>query len=836
MKCLLAVALWNNKEEYLIINRKAIAVLICLALQPWFLCVAAFSSDELLSADAAQTADILGIRREAEQIVSLRRSRSFSESERHQFNTHRALVLRKVFEAVLQVKSAENRLELEMAYAYDVLSRERRKIDTVNQLFNGFNFAQLSVLYGFIEPYSRLKEQFIQSAVGTCVGSGLAIGLPLLNIMYNKFAKASHLAPPEFLSHILDGKPVDGSDLPPLVARYLDSPVPGGSSSTRREILNSLWKQRYHADMDKKESLCGINDEKGKSTFVLNTRIVLLWSLYTAVQNFNGNLLSLLNQVADSRIAAEQPSNTRISATSGLGGGAAEAARLLQLESVVGELRSLDTGGSDAERKRELRIFLLERLLSGFLDIEGAADRCQQDLNYQYDVVLSQMTARRGKFLQKTYEANFIQTGTIGACAGWSYLKGYSKAGNQLFIIADAIGVGITTLSLLASHGGWRRNQSEPNSLADFFDLQASSKNGFSPLVLNYLNSAAPERADGKSRRQYLLEVWSKKRVVNIDVKKASNLEKLGSMPSCKWDTIKLVLNRIALLSSLREQFQQFDAELLELLRNAWPETIAASSDDSSLPLSPSGNAAAKLLGITGLVAGVINGNSDDDESSKLLITRHVMESFLNASADSNLLGHEIVLESQMVNRMDRQKDMAIQLTNVANFYQLGILGMVSDSMGLSSVSKYVLYADRINIVSGYLIASLALAAFLERKGGPRLGKAKPNAISAAFGKSSDNIKLSPVMIKYLNSPRPQSSLNISRREELIKYWKESKILSVNIKKDSTVQKLSAEGRAHHWWCETINLINNRITMLYDLRAVLRSSSVGFDEILKSLN
>ncbi|MBX9693231.1 MAG: hypothetical protein K2Z81_12655, partial [Cyanobacteria bacterium] len=75
-----------------------------------------------------------------------------------------------------------------------------------------------------------------------------------------------------------------------------------------------------------------------------------------------------------------------------------------------------------------------------------------------------------------------------------------------------------------------------------------------------------------------------------------------------------------------------------------------------------------------------------------------------------------------------------------------------------------------------------------------------------------------------------------SRREELIKYWKESKVLNVDIKRDSVVQKLSAEGKSHHWWCETIKLINNRITMLFDLRAVLRSSSVGFDELLKAVD
>lgn len=200
--------------------KKSFAVFSCLLVQQWFFITPVFSSDEKLAVDAVQTAEIIGIRQEAEQIASLLQYGALSAGERHKLNTTKAFVLRRVFEAVLQVHAAENRLDMELAYAYDVMAREQRKTNTVNQLFNVVNFAQLSTLYGFFEPYSRLHDQFKQSSIGTSVGSGLAIGLPVLNIIYNKFAKASHLSPPTFLSNVLDGKPVDGSNLPPLVVRH----------------------------------------------------------------------------------------------------------------------------------------------------------------------------------------------------------------------------------------------------------------------------------------------------------------------------------------------------------------------------------------------------------------------------------------------------------------------------------------------------------------------------------------------------------------------------------------------------------------------------------------
>lgn len=814
--------------------RRGVLVAACLVIQPWFLAFPAYCDSSSLPVSVAQTAEIIGIRQEAEEIASLRRVGALSAVERRRFSVRRALALRKIFEAVLQLRAAENRLEFELDYAYDVLAREQHRNNTVNQLFNVANFAQLSTLYGFFEPYSRLNEKFKQSAIGTSVGSGLAIALPLLNIIYNKTTKVSNLSPPKFLSAFIDGSPVDGRQLPPVVARYLDSPVPGGSSTkTRREILGALWQERYHADMSKVETLAGIDDGKSKKSFILNTRIVLLWSLRTAIQGLNRDLLALLNEIRGAQFeTVKELSRGRISAL-GLSGGADEAARLLQIEPVVSELKNLKGSLEDLERKQELQLSLLEAILSGYLDLRVASDRCQQELNYQYDVVLAQMTARRGRFLQKTYEANFIQTGTFGACAGWSYLNNYPKAGNQLFIISDAIGLSLTTVSLLGTHGGWRRNHSEPNSLADFFDLRASGNQGFSPLVWNYLNSSSPRRGDGKSRRQFLQELWDKRGVATISLKKTGSLDKLASMPSCKWDTIKLVNNRIALLSSLQEQFWQFDEELLDLLRKTWPESnLVCGAGESNLGLSA--NAAADLLGVRGLMAGAEPALLDD--RAKLLITRRVLEGFLDASANSNLIGHEILIESQILAKMNREKDRAIQFTNLANFYQLGILGIVSDSMGLSSNSKYVLYADRINIVSGYLIASLALASVLEGHGGFRSGKVQPNLLGSAFGKSTASARLSPLMLRYLNEVSPISQTQRSRREELVNYWREAKILNVDIRKDSVVERLSAEGKAHHWWSETTKLISNRITMLYDLRATLNSSNVGFDELLKSLD
>ncbi len=811
--------------------RSAVCVLTCLAIQPWSLAgLASATTDGALTAAAAQTADILGIRQEAEQIISMRKSGASSESERHQLNDYRALVVRKVFEADLQNQVAESRLEFEIAYAYDAIMREQRKENAVNQLLNTVNFTQFGVL-GVLGGVCDINEKFVWESTLGLVSAGVGTSLPILGIIYNKQAKASHLTPPSFMSPYLNGKPVDGSNLPPLVVRYLNTPAPG-ETRTRKEVLNATWKQRYKADMDKRETLLGINDGKRRSQSYLNNRLVLLYSLYTSIEGFNSDLLSLLNQVRGNATYDSSPASTRIGTSTALGGGADDAARLLHLESVVTELSSLNTAGGDSEQKRELQITLLETLVSGGLDMAVAGDRCQKEINYQVDVVLSQLTDRQANFMQKLYEANFVQGGTFGAIASTLFLKHKVNQASIVLLVSGGIGLGLTGISFFALKGGTSKTETGPNSLADFFNLRPDTDKGFSPLVLAYLNSSSPDRTDGKSRRQCLIDSWEKNAVVTMNLKDRHALEQLGSMPSCKKDSIKLVLNRLALLSSLRQQYNEFDAELLDLLQKAWPVKVATTSPEVNSGLSASASSAAALLGIQDLTAA----RERSDQNAKLLITRQVLEGFLSAITDADLVGHEIDVEFKVLDRMERCRDKVVQFTNNVNFLQGGVLGQVATSLGLTGRPENVLATNYIAIITSAISVGLGATTMLEQRGGWRPGKAKPNTLNAAFGKNSEHINLSPLTVRFLNTAEPDSQTNLSRRELLMKYWKESKVLNVNLNRESTMQKLSADGKAHHWWSENINLINNRLTMLTDLRAVLRSCNVGFDELLRSVD
>jgi hypothetical protein len=203
-------------------------------------------------------------------------------------------------------------------------------------------------------------------------------------------------------------------------------------------------------------------------------------------------------------------------------------------------------------------------------------------------------------------------------------------------------------------------------------------------------------------------------------------------------------------------------------------------------------------------------------------------------TADANAIAQEVDLEFKVLDRMERERDKVIQLTNNLNFLQSSVLGTIATSLGLTGKKSDVFATNQISIVSAALSGGLSVASMLEQRGGWRPGKAQPNELGAAFGR--DSHKLSPVTVRYLNMVAPDSPTKLSRREVLKKYWKESHVLSVNIDRESTVERLLAQGSANHWWSETIHLINNRITMLFDLRAVMRSSNVGFGELLNAID
>lgn len=818
-------------------------LLLCFLLLCERQCYASVSSvDSQTSSDGWQAADVLQIRPELERLLDLRRAERGNQSTNAEIQALRALILRKTLLGSLDVRRACSKVDIELAYTYAVLQREQHKQADVNQLLNVLNFAQFSTLYT-IEPYLRINLKFKQSAVLTCVGAGIGTGLPILGILYNKYNRPKNTEPPNFLSNILDGGPVDTSGLPSSIERFFNSPYHGGQFS-RREVLFSLWKKRYGVDASKKSSLCSLSGDGMKSFGVLNTRIVLLWSLHTFIEEFDQQLFALYSLMRNSDLP-QSSANVDVPLVNPLNPAAKEAARLLKITNAAGNLIYLNSEGSDNIRRTDLEITLLETIVAGMLEMRVATNKIDGELNYAYDVVLSQLLARRGKGLQRNFEANFIQTGIFSSIAGLLFLKGYPKAGNEMFLVQGGVGTALTVLALWQMRGGKKKRDTSANSLAQFFEVGESSQYKFSPLVEEFMSAPAPDSRSGKSRREFLLHSWKERRIATVNLDSKATRASLAALSPTERDTIKIVRNRIDLLHSLKARLEEFNGSLYELLAATEPVKSGCdivNTEVSANVLNPAAKGIVDILQLQPHLAFLNNNHLRSTTKNvleqKLFITRRVLSASLDETRAAAQLDLQIATETSARDRVARARDLAISMTNNANFFQINVLGLISDGpLGLSADPKLNLYGNRLNIVSGYMVGGLTAAAVVERHGGLRSTQAQPNLLSSAFGlKNSSNFQLSPSLLKFLQAVAPTSSDGRTRMEELVEYWKVSKILSCDVQRQSTREKLSANGPSHHYWSENIKLMTNRIRMLYDLKAVVSLMNYGLSELLQAVD
>lgn len=198
----------------------------------------------------------------------------------------------------------------------------------------------------------------------------------------------------------------------------------------------------------------------------------------------------------------------------------------------------------------------------------------------------------------------------------------------------------------------------------------------------------------------------------------------------------------------------------------------------------------------------------------------------------------EINAERQALDRVTRERDLTVALLNDANFLQLGILATIIDGpLGITKKKKLNLYGDRLNIVSGLTVGGLAGLSLVAQRGGFRHTKSGPNLLGQTFGlPTPESEQLPAVLSSYMNSVPPLSESGLTRREQLISYWKSTKILPISISKPATVERVSGYGSRHHRWCETIKLMSARISMLFDLRAMVDRLNVGLVELLKAID
>ena len=83
-----------------------------------------------------QGADILGIRAPVDRLLAIQEQNGNSKNQSEDTLLLKSLILRKILRGVLEIRLACNKIDLELAYTYDVMQKEQRREAFIFELFN----------------------------------------------------------------------------------------------------------------------------------------------------------------------------------------------------------------------------------------------------------------------------------------------------------------------------------------------------------------------------------------------------------------------------------------------------------------------------------------------------------------------------------------------------------------------------------------------------------------------------------------------------------------------------------------------------------------------------
>jgi hypothetical protein len=277
---------------------------------------------------------------------------------------------------------------------------------------------------------------------------------------------------------------------------------------------------------------------------------------------------------SEAAIAAATPSDA-FSSTTAPGGpddlsrGAKEAAVLLGIDDEIQRLFQLRAGkersdiDSMSNEELSLQVYLLDKITCASLEVRVVSDRIDRELSWSY-TNQGAMIAKRQKTLNYLFTMNFMQGGILGTVAGYEAVSGKPWVTDRLLLVASAIGLGLSSASLVLSKSGNRKIDGGTTVLAQVFELPSFNPHK-TDVIFKFLNAVPPGSADGKTRRQELIEKWTKAH--RLAGMKEGYLSKLASIEGSGKENISLIGHRLRMLHDTQWTIEVFDEELLDLLR-----------------------------------------------------------------------------------------------------------------------------------------------------------------------------------------------------------------------------------------------------------------------------
>lgn len=256
--------------------------------------------DSKLSPAAAEVATLMGVLPQLNRLRELRESSNRAPGELpgdKQLGLEMFL-LERILGATLEIRTVADRIDAELAYAYDVraiLTSKRDKNLNWDFIANFTESGTLASIAGglFLTHHPLSANLCLLSASGT----GLL--LSALAVKLQKGGKRKDDSSTNMLAQFLDLNPPKEHTYPILIWNYLNS-TPSGKSETRRQATLRHWRESKRIDLTKEQSLYHLaslaKDEQHYDTIgLLTNRIFMLHYVHADVEQHDGSLLELLH-------------------------------------------------------------------------------------------------------------------------------------------------------------------------------------------------------------------------------------------------------------------------------------------------------------------------------------------------------------------------------------------------------------------------------------------------------------------------------------------------------------------------------------------------------------
>lgn len=787
----------KNPMTQVVNSARLIALsLTCLLIGQSVLPFAVFAASEARDPSGMnEAADILGVRNHVERILALQAAGG-APSEELLWN--KAIVLRQLLLGYLEVRQTSDLLDEAIDDTYDAIDKQVRTVNRRVELANVANFTTFGVLFN-IGAAERLSKRFNNSNYLTFVSASLTAGIGAAAVALSYSGASKDRTRPNPLSNIF-GLDTVSVPLPELVNKYINA-TPKGKTQSRKQAMLELWKSEFALSekANSREALAAESTQRHRvSVGFLNKRLALLFSLNALAEEFDSELLALLRKIESTSVPAQATNDSIQAVANHIGAPGLEAAKLLQVEQCAADLIHMKMAGAGYGTDLQalsIDLYMLEKILGASFEVRQLVDRIDREKHYQFDVLLPQLIRVRDRVNLLSNTANFTEIGVLKNIAGRDFVLSKTAAGAQKILIMDALSVAIANANFAFLKLYRRKQDSEVNSLANIFNFDVPSECRFSPLISSYLESVPPGSTNGMTRKQQLLDRW--KRVGRLSNKKGS-AEALASLPSMhnkRAETIDLVNKRVEMLFDVSGAVETLDAELLQLL--------------------------------TAVILPAPENPTDNKIDKQLILTKRVLQHALEVRSASDQIDNQLSDEYTAKGSILTSRARGIQYNNILNFTQSGILGIVSQGLVMKGKNNH---ANAIDLVAGSTLLVLSTAALIQARIGRRPAKPELNVLAHVLvpGASSKE-PIPPSVRQYLNSPAAESGM--TRRESLIKRWRTAGVITTNLQNERNFGKLSASVNPSRR--ETIQLINDRIVMLHDVKTTIESMDKQLVSALK---